>query len=97
VKFIANFDKEAIGLRENETQLFEKLKKAEVVLGGDTAAKYRRLVEAHGSEALAAVEGGVCTGCYVSLTSQQRVQLNSGQILFCSSCGRLMYLPQTAS
>lgn len=94
-KHVAQFESEATTLRSQETELLEQLRKAESVLTGDPLSKYRRLVDAHGSEALAAVESGSCTGCYVALTSQQKVLLNSGQILFCSSCGRLMYLPQT--
>jgi predicted nucleic acid-binding Zn-ribbon protein len=43
---------------------------------------------------MAPVENGVCTGCYVALRPQQRVQLNGGTIVFCSSCGRLLYLAQ---
>jgi len=95
-QFVAKFDADALSLRSREAELLGQLRTAEAVLSGDALSKYRRLVEAHGAEALAAVEGGSCTGCYVALTSQQKVLLNSGQILFCSSCGRLMYLPQTA-
>ncbi|MBX3442305.1 MAG: hypothetical protein KF774_07845 [Planctomyces sp.] len=91
--YIAEFNAAAVELRGREANLLAALQKAEAVLSGDNLAKYRRLVEAHGADALASVENGVCTGCYVSLTPQQRVLLNSGQILFCSSCGRLMYAP----
>lgn len=93
VKFAAAFDAEAVTLRAQETDLLTQLQGAERVLTGDTLTKYRRLVEAHGADALAPVETGVCTGCYVAVTPQQRVHLNSSKILFCSSCGRLMYLP----
>lgn len=52
---------------------------------------YRRLVQAHGAEALAKVEKDVCTSCYKIISPQERVQLNTNKILFCRSCGRLMY------
>jgi predicted nucleic acid-binding Zn-ribbon protein len=94
LKFAGKFEAEAVDLKAREANLHELLARAESVLTGEPLAKYRRLVDAYGAEALASVESGVCTGCYVSLTPQQRVFLNSGQILFCSSCGRLMYLSQ---
>lgn len=50
-------------------------------------------VDAYGADAMAAVEGGVCTNCYVGLTTQTQVSLRSGKFIFCSTCGRLLYLP----
>ena len=93
-KFVAEFSAQEPILKQQEADLVGKMAKAEKVLTGETLSTYRRLVEAHGAEALAPVENGVCTGCYVALRPQQRVQLNSGVILFCSTCGRLMYLAQ---
>lgn len=93
-KYSADFAAEEPVLKQTETDLLAKLSKAESVLTGDSLSQYRRVVEAHGAEAMAPVENGVCTGCYVALRPQQRVQLNSGVILFCSSCGRLLYLAQ---
>jgi uncharacterized protein len=92
-RFATEFEARIVGLKSQETDLLGQLQKAESVLSGEPLAKYRRLVDARSADAMAAVEGGVCTGCYVSLTSQQKVLLNSSQILFCSSCGRLMYSP----
>jgi predicted nucleic acid-binding Zn-ribbon protein len=92
-RFAGEFEKQIAGLKAQEADILSQLQKAESVLTGDPLAKYRRLVDARAADAMAAVEGGVCTGCYVALTSQQKVLLNSGQILFCNSCGRLMYSP----
>jgi hypothetical protein len=79
------------GLRAQADSLDQQLRDTEVVLAGETAQRYRRLVEAHGADALAAVDGTVCTNCYVSLTPQSRVALSQGKIIFCN-CGRLLYL-----
>lgn len=79
-------------LRSQAEALAAKIREAEKILTGEVAVKYRRLVEAHGADALAAVEGHVCTNCYVSLTPQTRVALNSEKVMFCN-CGRLLYLP----
>jgi len=95
-KFAKDFEAAAVGLKARDVELSAGLRQAETVLTGETLSKYHRLVDAYGAEALAAVENGVCTGCYVSLTPQQRVLSNSGEILFCSTCGRLMYVARTA-
>ncbi|MCY2968543.1 MAG: hypothetical protein NT069_33785 [Planctomycetota bacterium] len=52
---------------------------------------HRRLVQAHGAGALAAVENATCTSCYVRLTSQNAVSILSGTIMFCRTCGRLLF------
>ena len=94
VKFAAQFAAEEPTLKKKEADIQQALVKAESVLTGEARTTYRRVVEAHGAEAMAPVENGVCTGCYVALRPQQRVQLNGGTIVFCSSCGRLLYLAQ---
>jgi predicted nucleic acid-binding Zn-ribbon protein len=40
---------------------------------------------------MASVANGVCNQCYVSITSQNKVLINGGKVLFCSSCGRMLY------
>lgn len=82
------------GLKASVEQLEGQIRETEAFLPATVAADYRRLVHAHGPDALAAVDGTVCTNCYVSLTAQSRVLLNSGEIVFCKSCGRLLYLPE---
>ena len=67
------------------------LSEAERALPHLVSEEYRRLVNAHGARALAAVENNACTECYVGLSPQSRVELNSGKLLFCKSCGRLLY------
>ncbi|HVJ86356.1 MAG TPA: C4-type zinc ribbon domain-containing protein [Caulifigura sp.] len=93
-KFAGEFAAEEPTLKKKEADVQQSLAKAESVLSGEPLTTYRRVVEAHGAEAMAPVENGVCTGCYVALRPQQRVQLNGGTIVFCSSCGRLLYLAQ---
>jgi len=79
------------GLRSQADELESKIQDAEKVLSGDVAVQYRRLVEAYGADALASVDGTICTNCYVAITPQMRVELNSGNLKFCQ-CGRLLYL-----
>ena len=42
---------------------------------------------------MAALEGGACSGCYVSCTAQMVNELiNSHHLVFCKTCGRILYL-----
>jgi len=72
--------------------LHEQVAAAERFLPGDVTVTYRRLVDSFGADALASVENKACSGCYVGLTMQEVVELKSGKLLFCRSCGRLMYM-----
>jgi predicted nucleic acid-binding Zn-ribbon protein len=80
------------GLRAQAEQLKSAVLAAERVLTGDAAVQYRRLHDAYGADALAAVDGKVCTHCHVAIPPQARVALNSGGLMFCN-CGRLLYVP----
>lgn len=83
------------GLKEKAAKLRPAVAEAETVIPKDFMATYRRLVLAHGAEALAVVENNVCTSCNVSLSPQQGVELRGGRFIFCISCGRLIYAPST--
>lgn len=83
------------GLEQRAAELEKKVSETDVFLTGDARLKYNRLVATYGADALAPVEGKICTSCYTSVTPQQKVLLNSGQIVFCS-CGRLLYLPESS-
>ena len=96
-RFTADFESVAGGLRERAAALTAQVRQAESGLTGDVAEKYRRLVEAYGAGALASFESGVCSNCQMQVTPQYRVLLNSGKVMFCGSCGRLMYVPPNAA
>ncbi|MBX3449844.1 MAG: hypothetical protein KF777_09805 [Planctomycetaceae bacterium] len=80
------------GLDAELVALQEKVGAAERFLPANVIDTYRRLVEAFGADALAPVESKACGSCYVGLTMQQILELKTGKLLFCKSCGRLMYL-----
>ena len=68
-----------------------ELQQAETHLPDEIRAAYLRLVQAHGASALSPVENATCTSCYVRLTPQNAVSIESGTIMFCRTCGRLLY------
>jgi len=44
-------------------------------------------------QAVAKVEQGICRGCRISLPSSELQQARSGDLMQCSSCGRVLFLP----
>ncbi|REJ72254.1 MAG: hypothetical protein DWQ34_10395 [Planctomycetota bacterium] len=90
--FRERFEADSVGLSEQAEKLQAEIRGIESGLGGQVTEKYRRLVAAHGADALAPVENSVCGYCHVQITRQKQVQLNAGQVVFCSNCARLLYV-----
>ncbi|MGC8642437.1 MAG: zinc ribbon domain-containing protein, partial [Isosphaeraceae bacterium] len=66
---------------------------AEASIPEENRERYARTVRQYGADALAACEGGACLGCFTSVTPQMLNHLiNRDQLVFCLSCGRLLYL-----
>jgi predicted nucleic acid-binding Zn-ribbon protein len=43
---------------------------------------------------MAAIEGDYCGGCSQMITPNTFNSLKLGKLVFCNSCGRLIYLPE---
>ncbi|HEY4309249.1 MAG TPA: phospholipase [Pirellulales bacterium] len=72
-----------------------ELKEAEGALPEDFRDAYIRITKSKGSDAMAQVENGCCTGCYQQITQNMHNNLLMQRIVFCQgSCGRLLYLPE---
>ena len=71
-----------------------ELKAAQEALPADVRAQYQRLLQAHSHDALGAVEGRSCGGCYTDLTPQGYNDLRAGRLVACKNCGRLLYLAE---
>ena len=52
---------------------------------------YRRLLNAHGADALTNVVADCCNACLMGLSPQNMVELRTGHHLVCKECGRVMY------
>ncbi len=65
---------------------------AEQPLPDNIRHAYERSVESKGPDAMSAVEDESCGGCYKMLPFNQYNDLKLGRIVFCGSCGRLLYL-----
>jgi uncharacterized protein len=72
----------------------KELKTTEVHLPPIIQTTYQRLVAAHGADALAVVTARICGHCLTSVTEQNLNELKQGRLLYCNTCGRVLYLPQ---
>ncbi|MDP6447391.1 MAG: phospholipase [Pirellulaceae bacterium] len=87
-------ESESSVLQGELTRVEAELAAAEKLLPADFKADYDRIAKVRGDEALAAVEGDVCGGCFFTLTIQMRNEMLKGNAVFCVSCGALLYLPE---
>ncbi len=90
-RFATEFEAKASELSAAEAGLRKKISEAEIIIPREMQAQYQRLVDAYGAEAMAPASSGICGQCHVALTPQNRVRVNSGKLIFCSVCGRLLY------
>ena len=68
---------------------------AEEVIPEDDRERYRRTVKQKGADALAAIEGGACSHCWVEVTPQVMNELiNRNGMTFCMTCGCILYLAE---
>ncbi len=68
---------------------------AEAVIPEDHRERYKRTVKQKGPDALAQIESGACSSCFVSVTPQMMTQLVSkADITFCLTCGCILYLAE---
>jgi predicted nucleic acid-binding Zn-ribbon protein len=86
-------EQSATTIRTDLTGLEAELAQAEAALPADFKADYQRIVRSKGADSLAVVDDGVCTGCGQQITLNMQNQLKLSNLIFCKSCGRLLYLP----
>jgi hypothetical protein len=85
---------DAIVTRDDITRLDIELVDSESALPADFKVDYQRVVRNKGADALATVEEGVCTGCGQQITLNMQSELQLSRLIFCKSCGCLLYLPE---
>ena len=79
------------GLESKALEIEGSLRAAEKSLPETILTQYRRLVQAHGAGALASVANKACTSCNAILSPQALVDVRTGKIVICRSCGRILY------
>lgn len=90
----ARVDGETATLEAEVARIKADLDAAELELPVDSREVYHRIVKSKGAEAMAAVEGESCGGCFQQLTGNMLAELSMGRVVPCRSCGCLLYLPK---
>ncbi|UCE26489.1 MAG: hypothetical protein JSW52_09065 [Candidatus Coatesbacteria bacterium] len=82
-------------LKDTEIQLIEvseKRKRAIEKLSPQLRDEYEKVKSHYPGDAIVAVSGGVCTGCYVNIPPNVVGELHAGgSIIRCEQCGRFLY------
>ena len=78
-------------VKTQASTLTEELREAEKCLPTKEMGLYRRLVEAHGPSTLAPLDANACSECFVELSPQDIVEVRTAKLVFCKSCGRILY------
>jgi predicted nucleic acid-binding Zn-ribbon protein len=77
-------------------EALKSVREIETSLPDDVRALYERLVAAKGESAMSAVQGRTCTACYTEITAQNHNDLLQEKLVLCKSCGRILYLTESA-
>jgi predicted nucleic acid-binding Zn-ribbon protein len=75
-------------------RLEAELKTTEASLPGEFRDVYQRVVKSKGSDGMAKVENDCCGGCFQQVQPNRISQLVMEHAVLCTSCGRLLYLPE---
>ena len=94
-EFVAEGDK----FLAEKQQEFEELKAGRgrelAEVESDLRELYSRIFEARQGNAVVAVEGMTCTGCYTSVPPNLMMKLQAGSaVVQCDACQRILYLPE---
>jgi predicted nucleic acid-binding Zn-ribbon protein len=94
----AEFERTLAVLQAERSEMLQQaqrqLQEAEASLPEELRVQYDRLVGQRGEDALALVQGTVCTACYTGITAQSMNELRIGRFVVCKNCGRILYLAE---
>lgn len=94
-KLRADLQAQAEAQKAQLAKLEAAIVEAEAIIPIEQREGYRRMVKQRGADALAAVENGACSNCYVSTTAQMLNELINGHnLVLCNSCGCVLYLAE---
>jgi predicted nucleic acid-binding Zn-ribbon protein len=85
-------EESAASVRVDITRLEGELAESERALPAELKSDYERVVRSKGADSLAEADDGVCSGCGQQITLNMQNELKLSRLVFCKSCGRLLYL-----
>ncbi|MFO0927520.1 MAG: hypothetical protein U0736_10840 [Gemmataceae bacterium] len=74
-----------------------QLKALDAQIPPDHRAQYARTVTSLGADGLAEVRNRICTNCHTEIIRGVEMTLQADGFAVCKSCGRILYLPPTAT
>jgi predicted nucleic acid-binding Zn-ribbon protein len=81
-------------LETDLARLSGELSELEVGLPAELKQDYARIVGTRGEDGMAPIEGESCGNCYQTINSQMLNELLMERMVFCKSCGCILYLPE---
>ncbi len=93
----ATVEEDQVRLQAELKRVTNELQQVEKSLPAEIKVDYERMSRARGEDALAAVDGETCSGCFQMLSPQTMNSLLLGKAIFCSSCGALLYMTEDTS
>jgi predicted nucleic acid-binding Zn-ribbon protein len=93
-KVTTRVNDEQVKLKSELERVTGELHAAEAGLPSEFKSDYERISKVRGEDALAQIDGEVCSSCYQTITSQMMNELFMSRPVFCKSCGALLYLPE---
>jgi predicted nucleic acid-binding Zn-ribbon protein len=81
-------------IADDIARLEAELADAEKQLPSEFRDEYRRVIRGKGAEGMAKMEAGTCEGCGKQVTLNMQNHLMLGKPVFCTACGRLLYLAE---
>jgi predicted nucleic acid-binding Zn-ribbon protein len=95
---LARFEEQVQPRRADlEAQLAQSSKElaaVEAEIPEELLPQYNRTIASLGPDGMAAVKDRTCTACYTEIIAQSQYDLEQDRFVVCSSCGRILYLPQ---
>jgi predicted nucleic acid-binding Zn-ribbon protein len=91
-KFRDAVAEEGRGIATDIARLEGELAEAEKQLPAEFRDDYRRVIRGKGADGMARMEDGTCEGCGKQVTLNMQNQLMLGKAIFCTACGRLLYV-----
>jgi predicted nucleic acid-binding Zn-ribbon protein len=75
-------------------QTHKELTAVEAEIPEDLLPQYKRTIASLGPDGMSAVKERTCTACYTEIIDQYQYDLEQDRFVVCSSCGRILYLPE---
>lgn len=93
-KLQASMSAEHQQLEGEVARLETELREVEETLTPEVRDAYLRVVRGRGADALSPLVNQACGGCNHTVTTNMANDLHMGKMVFCKSCGRLLYEPE---